>query len=166
MAKEIERKFLVNQPKLNCDVHSVLLSRVTMQQGYLGNYKNHVLRVRKEVHDTGRLVPKLFLTYKGPNTGIERTEIECRLPVFLSKFLLGLCDKVLRKTRKVFRHRKDRTVWEVDYFENLPGKHKDLVIAEVELQYAEQPLELPDWVDKEVSDDPQYYNSSLIDSIE
>jgi adenylate cyclase len=49
--------------------------------------------------------------------------------------------------------------WEVDEFE---GENAGLIIAEVELAAADQPIHLPDWVGEEVTDDPRYYNASLI----
>ena len=48
--------------------------------------------------------------------------------------------------------------WVVDEFE---GGHAGLVIAEVELKRPDDVLELPDWIGREVTGDPQYYNSSL-----
>jgi CYTH domain-containing protein len=37
-----------------------------------------------------------------------------------------------------------------------------LVIAEVELESEDQKIKLPDWVGKEVTGDPKYFNSNLI----
>ena len=48
--------------------------------------------------------------------------------------------------------------WEVDVFE---GRHAGLVIAEVELDAADQAVTLPDWVGIEVSADDRYNNASL-----
>jgi adenylate cyclase len=36
-----------------------------------------------------------------------------------------------------------------------------LTVAEVELKSADEKIELPDWIDREVSDDPRYFNSNL-----
>jgi adenylate cyclase len=51
-------------------------------------------------------------------------------------------------------------VWEVDFFH---GDNSGLVVAEIELSYADELFTKPDWIGEEVSDDPRYYNSNLID---
>jgi CYTH domain-containing protein len=42
------------------------------------------------------------------------------------------------------------------------GDNAGLVLAEVELPSADAVVALPSWVDREVSDDPRYFNSNLI----
>ena len=37
-----------------------------------------------------------------------------------------------------------------------------MILAEVELSDENEKIELPDWIEKEVSDDPKYYNSQLV----
>ena len=49
--------------------------------------------------------------------------------------------------------------WEVDIFH---GENEGLRVAEVELEHPDQPVELPDWVGEEVSEDHRYYNSCLV----
>jgi len=49
--------------------------------------------------------------------------------------------------------------WEVDVFE---GRNTGLVLAEIELKTSDQPIVIPPWVGAEVSHDPRYYNSNLI----
>jgi CYTH domain-containing protein len=44
-------------------------------------------------------------------------------------------------------------VWHVDVYE---GILNGVVLAEVELQHADQKLDLPGWIGKEVTDDPRY----------
>jgi CYTH domain-containing protein len=34
-------------------------------------------------------------------------------------------------------------------------------VAEVELSDAQQAIVLPEWIDREVSDDPRYFNANL-----
>ena len=48
--------------------------------------------------------------------------------------------------------------WEVDEFS---GDNHGLTVAEVELKNAKEQVELPDWIDREVSGDPRYFNSNL-----
>jgi CYTH domain-containing protein len=48
--------------------------------------------------------------------------------------------------------------WEIDEF---AGENQGLIVAEVELTDENQTFEVPDWIDKEVSDDSRYYNVNL-----
>ena len=51
-------------------------------------------------------------------------------------------------------------LWEVDeFFEDNEG----LVIAEIELSEPNEEFEKPDWIGDEVSDDPRYFNSYLVE---
>ena len=63
-----------------------------------------------------------------------------------------MCDgHVLDKVRHVIAHAG--AVWHVDVYE---GILQGVVLAEVELQHADQELDLPSWIGKEVTDDPSY----------
>jgi CYTH domain-containing protein len=53
-------------------------------------------------------------------------------------------------------------LWEVDVF---TGKLEGLYLAEIELNSEDEHFELPDWVGEEVSTDPNYYNSNLINKV-
>jgi CYTH domain-containing protein len=50
-------------------------------------------------------------------------------------------------------------IWEVDEF---AGENQGLIVAEVELPDENYSLELPDWIGQEVSDQPRYFNSNLV----
>jgi adenylate cyclase len=50
-------------------------------------------------------------------------------------------------------------LWEIDVF---LGENEGLVLAEVELEAEEQHVSLPAWIDKEVSEDPRYFNVNLV----
>jgi CYTH domain-containing protein len=52
--------------------------------------------------------------------------------------------------------------WELDVFH---GAFEGLVVAELELDTEDQHIELPDWVGKEVTLDPNYLNSNLIEKV-
>jgi adenylate cyclase len=41
------------------------------------------------------------------------------------------------------------------------GRNAGLVVAEVELDRADQPFERPPWLGEEVTDQPRYYNHAL-----
>ena len=160
MAIEIERKFLVDVDKLaNCSYANCPTAvSFIIRQGYLLDVGNHTLRIRTTS------LGKSLLTYKGPSKGISRTEIEIPVYPIIGKFLLGICDSILTKTRTVFptierAHGKASTKWEVDVFHNLPTP---LVVAEIELPSEDTEFSKPDWLLEEVSLNPYYYNSNLI----
>jgi adenylate cyclase len=50
-------------------------------------------------------------------------------------------------------------LWEVDEFF---GDNEGLVIAEIELQSADEPFEKPVWLEDEVTFERAYYNAMLI----
>lgn len=50
-------------------------------------------------------------------------------------------------------------IWEIDEFLN---ENEGLILAEIELKDENDIFEKPEWVGEEVSNDPRYFNSSLI----
>ena len=145
MAKEIERKYLVkgNQWK-------TLAPGVVYRQGYIPTVGKQTVRVRI-VGNQG------YLTIKGENVGPTRSEFEYPIPVQDAEEMLNtLCDRpLIEKTR--YKIPQGDLVWEVDEF---AGENAGLVIAEVELQEENQQIELPEWIEQQVTD-PKYYNSNL-----
>lgn len=147
MAREIERKFLVNT---NAWVPSGPGVRLT--QGYLSSDKNRVVRVRIE---GGGAV----LTIKGPTRGISRAEFEYPIPVAdASEMLTSLCEQPLIDKHRHTEEHRGRT-WQIDVFH---GENDGLVVAEVELPSEDAGLDLPAWAGAEVSGDPRYFNSNLL----
>lgn len=153
MGLEIERKFLVDETKW-LDA-SATADRISIIQGYLLDFKKHILRVRSQNNGL------VYLTYKGPNRGITRVEKELRIPKFLGNMLLKLCKSTIVKTRTLIPVGSG-LCWEVDDFSNLTHP---LLLAEIELPYEHYPLDKPDWLGEEVSTDPYYYNSNLINKV-
>ncbi len=146
MATEIERKFLVK----GTDFKS-LAEPKHFRQGYLSTEPERTVRVRA-VNDKG------FLTIKGKNQGISRTEFEYEIPVaeateMLSKLALPT---VIEKKR--YRIEYKGKIWEVDEF---LGENEGLTIAEIELNSTDEEFEKPSWIGEEVSYDIKYYNSYL-----
>lgn len=145
MAKEIERKFLIvgnGWRKLAPGVH--------YRQGYLNSAKERTVRVRTVANQA-------FLTVKGPTVGVTRAEFEYSIPFKDAVAMLQLAEpSVIDKTR--YRIPIDNFVWEVDEFH---GANEGLVVAEIELPAEDTVFEKPQWVGKEVSGDPRYYNSML-----
>lgn len=146
MAKEIERKFLVI-----ANTWRESATGEVYRQGYLCTDKERTVRVRTKGN-------RGYLTIKGMLVGATRTEFEYEIPVAEANEMLDdLCEHpIIEKKRYTIHHRG--MVWEVDEFE---GMNKGLVIAEVELDERNQRITLPDWVGKEVTQDPRYYNANL-----
>ena len=147
MGIEIERKFL-----LSADTWKELAKGTYYRQGYLNSQKERTVRVRT-IGDTG------FLTIKGISVGATRMEYEYEIPVEDARVLLSeLCEKPLIE-KKRYKIEFAGFIWEVDEFF---GENEGLIVAEIELESEDQQFEKPEWVGKEVSDDPRYFNSSLI----
>lgn len=145
MGIEIERKFLMRD-------RSVLRGSdgLGYRQGYLSRDPERTVRVRVAG-------PHAYLTVKGRASGPSRAEFEYGIPVADGEALLDLClPSLIEKTRHRLEH-AGRT-WEVDVFH---GANEGLVVAEVELPSADAPVDLPDWVGDEVTDDPRYVNANL-----
>jgi adenylate cyclase len=144
MGIEIERKFLVTGDGWRQG------AGVAYAQGYLNRDPQRTVRVRIAGE-------KAFLTVKGVSTGATRAEFEYEIPLEDAAKLLELSDgPVVRKVRHLVEH--EGSTWEVDEFE---GDNAGLVVAELELAAEEQSYARPDWLGREVTDDPRYYNSSL-----
>jgi len=149
MGAEIERKFLVTGRDWKPAAAGVL-----MRQGYLSLDPRRTVRVRI-AGDHG------FLTIKGLTTGISRREYEYAVPLQdATEMLEALCHRpLIEKTR--YQIDVGGTRWEVDEFH---GENDGLIVAEVELQAADQAYVRPGWIGQEVSRDARYFNSSLIES--
>lgn len=147
MGKEIERKFLVNN-----DSFRLLAKGTSYRQGYLNSAKERVVRVRT-TDDKG------FLTIKGITTGATRLEYEYEVPLKDADEMLNeLCEKPLIEKNR-YKIDYEGFVWEVDEFF---GENRGLICAEVELETEDQPYEKPEWIGEEVTGDPKYFNSNLI----
>ncbi len=146
MAKEIERKFLVDISRL-----PTLPKGHIMKQGYI---PTQGITVRARISDN-----KAFLTLKGRATGLTRSEFEYPIPVEDAQEILNeLCSQpLIEKIRYLIPYGEH--TWELDIFE---GLNKGLIVAEIELKGESETFELPSWVSKEVSYDVKYRNSNLI----
>ena len=146
MPAEIERKFLVKG-----DAWRSLAIGIPYCQGYIASTAERTVRVRV-VGEQG------YLTIKGATIGISRAEFEYPIPLDEALELLKtLCDPPLIQKQR-YKIEYAGLLWEVDEFE---GDNQGLIIAEVELTDANQTIALPDWIDREVSDDPRYFNANL-----
>jgi CYTH domain-containing protein len=148
---EIERKFLVIK-EIWKEFEKPSPSRIV--QAYLVNSAEKTVRIR--IKGT-----KGFLTIKGPTQGISRAEFEYEIPLKDADELIStFAEKVIEKFRYEIAYKNH--IWEVDVF---AGKLEGLCLAEIELNSEDEHFELPDWVGEEVSTDPNYYNSNLINKV-
>jgi CYTH domain-containing protein len=147
MPVEIERKFLVKD-----DAWRDGGPGQRFCQGYLSQSGGVTVRVR-------RAGPRAFLTIKGRGNGLVRPEFEYPIPVEEAEELLhSLCQRpLIEKTRHEVPHAG--RVWHVDEF---GGRNAGLVLAEIELEHPSAEVALPPWVGAEVTTDPRYRNSELV----
>lgn len=145
MAKEIERKFLVDKGKWD-----KAGKPVKMKQAYLMIDGHKVVRVRIANN-------KAFLTIKGNLEGITRDEFEYEIPVEDARQMMNLrTGAIVEKTRYVSE--LGGKTWEVDLFE---GENSGLIIAEIELENENESFDKPAWLLNEVSTDDRYFNFNL-----
>jgi len=153
MPLEIERKFLVAGDAWRAEAHAV----IPMAQGYLNDLAtvdSGAMRSSVRVRIAGE---EAFLNLKSRELGHTRQEFDYPIPVEDARALLALCvGGVIDKRRHLVRH--DGHLWEVDEF---LGDNAGLVVAEIELQRADEPFARPAWLGREVTDEPRYYNLAL-----
>lgn len=144
---EIERRFLVRHAGWRG-----LGPGTPFRQGFLSTAKERVVRVR--IADN-----QATLTIKGLTQGFSKHEFNYPIPMDHAQLMLDqLCERpLIEKTR--YRIEANGLTWEVDEF---AGDNQGLILAEVELEREDQEVPLPDWVGEEVSHDPRYFNSSLV----
>ncbi len=147
MASEIERKFLVKSDAWRAEV----VESMRIRQGYIVGSQLASVRVRLSGD-------RAWLNLKSATVGVSRGEFDYEIPAADGRALLEtLCSKpLIEKTRFFVNHAGHR--WEIDVFE---GDNAGLVVAEVELQSEDEPVELPPWAGDEVSSDERYYNAVL-----
>ncbi len=145
---EIERKFLV----LSEDYKQQAYDKKYIKQGFLNSDKKRVVRVRL-TNDKG------FLTIKGQsnNNGTSRFEWEKEISKTDAEQLFNLCEKgIIEKYRYLVKSGKH--TYEIDEF---LGENQGLTIAEIELNHENETFEKTNWLGKEVTGIPKYYNSNL-----
>ncbi len=149
MALEIERKFLVESDAfLKLSVASKVI-----KQGYLSMDPNRTVRVRT-------IDEKGYITVKGKSSedGLVRFEWEKEISLQDALALLELAlPGEIHKTRYSIIHHSEE--WTVDVFY---GANEGLILAEVELESVDSNVVIPSFIGKEVTGNPKYYNSYLI----
>lgn len=151
MAVEIERKYLLRGLPRMPAVEDVL----DVDQGYIPGI-NVRERVRRQTSRSG--ATRYFRTIK-MGAGVERLELEDETDERTFNQMWPLTEgRRVRKRRHLVRHGED--LWEIDEFLDRP-----LVLAELELDRADESIAMPDWLqavlEREVTDDPSYTNRSL-----
>lgn len=146
---EIERKFRVKPTQA---YKQAAFAHHRIQQGYIP-CQTATVRVRAKDRQA-------FLTIKARSTdgGVSRYEFEHEIAFEEAVQLFKLCrGGIIDKTRYLVK--SGEHVFEVDEFY---GDNQGLVIAEVELQHADEPFVKPDFVGEEVTGDRRFYNTCLL----
>ncbi|MBD3815659.1 MAG: CYTH domain-containing protein [Halothiobacillus sp.] len=151
MALEVERKFLLKDDSWRAAVTS---SR-RLSQGYLTTLTDGA-KASVRVRIGG---DQAYLNIKSMRLGMSRDEFEYPIPDEDAEHMLAnMCSgAVIEKIRHHVHFAG--LLWEIDEF---LGANQGLVVAEVELNSEDQTFQKPDWVGEEVTEDPRYYNVSLV----
>ena len=147
--KEIERKFLAAGDGWRAKAKGP----VDIEQGYLARGRKSTVRVR--IKDGKHAT----LTIKTRERGASRTEFEYRISLKDAQAMMELCGNS-RIQKQRYTLPQGKLTWEIDVFVN---RADGLILAELELDSEEQQVKLPKWIGTEVTDDPSYRNSSLVD---
>ena len=156
MGIEIERRFLVPGDFPEGEVSPIA-------QAYLSADPKRTMRVRMAGE-------KAWLTVKGKRSssresadsdateGIERLELEYAIPLADARemFEMGMGTPIYKS--RVRAPAGGGLTWEIDVFY---GANLGLVVAEIELESAEQQFELPPWLGREITSEPLFTNAHL-----
>lgn len=153
MGIEIERKFLLLGDGWRAAAHRA----IPMAQGYLNDLsvvdagaQKASVRVRLEGQAAA-------LNLKSRQIGHTRQEFEYPIPVADARDLLKLCvGGLVEKTRHLVQ--VGAHLWEIDEF---AGDNAGLVVAEIELDHADEAFERPAWLGRQVTGSQRYYNLAL-----
>jgi len=155
MAVEIERKFLTTS-----DAWRAQTSRAQrMVQGYLIDANLVQSQIGTRCSIRVRIGgDQAWLNIKSATLGVERLEYDYPIPVAdAERMLRDFCNGVVEKVRHYVPC--SGLMFEVDEF---LGDNAGLIVAEVELQSAGQPIDKPGWLGREVTDHMRYYNLNLL----
>lgn len=149
MPVEIERKFLV---KTNAWRDHVTHSE-RLRDGLLAREDDLKVRVRCYGDRT-------TLCVKSGRQGLTREEFEYDIPPDHAGALFALCTgRILEKTRYYVDGVSG--VWEIDvYHDILDG----IVLAEIELPSETTLVQLPDWIGEEITGDPRYSKTAMLEA--
>lgn len=151
MAREIERKFLVN----NLDWKSLAHKQTHFAQGYLNDISQAGAKSSVRVRIEGE---SANMNIKSLEIGLSRDEYEFSIDLedakkMLATLMVGPVIEKIRYLVKVGQH-----TWEVDEF---LGDNQGLIVAEVEIESEQETIEIPNWAGREVTEEVRFYNISL-----
>ncbi|GAB5375776.1 MAG: hypothetical protein AcusKO_22380 [Acuticoccus sp.] len=144
---EIERKFLVTGE----DWREAVARTRSIRQGYLCHNDKVSLRVRVVDGKSARL------GLKSAAPTLERTEVECKIPVADAEALLALAEGHVAEKQRHVVPLGERTV-EIDEYQ---GRDSGLILAEVEMKTADETPPDAAWLGKEVTGDTRYYAATI-----
>tara|TARA_B100001250_G_scaffold114369_1_gene96823 strand:- start:217 stop:681 length:465 start_codon:yes stop_codon:yes gene_type:complete len=142
---EIEKKFLIKKLPSNFE------ETIHIKQYYLSNNKNMVQRLRIFNKENA------IMSFKEKTSKISKYEFEYNIPLEDANKMISIADVPFIDKKRHIIH-IDSLKWEIDEFLD---KNKGLIIAEVELRSEDQSINIPNWIDKEVTNDKKYYNYNL-----
>ena len=142
---EIERKFLIK--KLPLDIEET----IHIKQYYFSNNKDMVQRLRIFNKETA------IISFKEKTSKMSKYEFEYNIPLDDAHKMISIANVPFIDKKRHIIH-IDSLKWEIDEFLD---QNKGLIIAEVELNNEKQIVDIPDWIDIEVSHDDRYYNYNL-----
>jgi len=147
---ERERKYLLTRLPAEARNGNVL----QIEQGWLPGRT-----LRERLRHVKQAEGEFFYRTIKLGSGIERIEIEEETTAAVFAAMWPLTENCRIEKRR-YRVPYSDVVWEIDEFLD-----RDLVLAEVELTSVDQPVEMPDWLERvlvrEVTDEPAYLNLTL-----
>lgn len=147
MGIEIERKFLLASNRWR----SLVQRSVHIEDGLVASSDDRKTRVRI-IGDRATLAVKT-----GRIAGV-REEFEYDIPMTDACRLMACCgSNVTVKIRHYVQHAG--LTWEIDEYD---GLLKGVLLAEVELSAVDQPIDLPDWIGREVTSQASYRKTNLL----
>lgn len=151
MSIEIERKFL-----LASDRWRALVQRSEyIRDGLISATDGRKTRVRI-------VGSRATLTVKTKRIEGRRGEFKYDIPMVDAESLMECCGtNVLEKVRHYVEF--SGVVWEVDEYE---GVLKGVILAEVELDDIHQTIVIPDWIGREVTGQPPYSKTNMLNARE
>tara|TARA_Y100001968_G_scaffold302907_1_gene316610 strand:+ start:79 stop:600 length:522 start_codon:yes stop_codon:yes gene_type:complete len=147
MGIEIERRFLVKDDSWK----SKVIQSEDFIQAYLNSSMDEWL-TRIRIIDN----KKAYITLKSSLNGLMNNEFEYSIPAKDAIELIKLSKYKITKTRYQLKiNKKD---WVVDIFD---GSNYPLIIAEIELNDADEKITIPSWCVQEITGIKSFSNASL-----
>ncbi len=162
MGVEIERRYWVtHSPTEAKSLFEELLSHAEdvlyIEQVYMDNTGDWVMRARATLHKGGFVHPRYCMTFKKRKSERQCTEIEPDIDRDAYKEIREEVSRGLLKTR--IEVSTDDGFWFVDFFH---GKLSGLVLAEIELDTEEQTFTVPKWCLREVTGEPWKWSNQML----